>query len=215
MKAFGRKIQPLTINDKPTGELGELLGLFAADGCFYVDRRRYHYTMTISLSSYQNEYAEVVSEIITRVFGRKARIDVHDDSISVVLRGKGILPFLKKYLWWRGRRTYTIRFTDLALGMNKNFLRGIIRGLVAGDGSIYVPRRRVLFGVVSKRLAEQYTNLLREFGVAARSSSVSYKDKKTLHNVNVNTESEVKKFGQRIGLTDPVKRRLLDQALRR
>jgi len=48
-KTFGRIVEPLRINEAPKIKLGEFLGLFAADGCFYTDLKRYHYTLTITL----------------------------------------------------------------------------------------------------------------------------------------------------------------------
>ncbi|MDV3293858.1 MAG: hypothetical protein LYZ70_06270, partial [Nitrososphaerales archaeon] len=136
-------------------------------------------------------------------------------TISIVLRGKQILPFLRRYLWWRGRRTHTIRLNENALRMNKKFLRGVIRGLVAGDGSIYIPRVRISFGVVSKRLAEQYASILGSFGIITHSYSVPYKGKRTMHHVYVTGSDKVRQFQLRIGLTDPAKLRQLEQALRR
>ncbi|MDV3243842.1 MAG: hypothetical protein LYZ66_01550 [Nitrososphaerales archaeon] len=215
-KAFGRIIEPLRINEEPTMKLGEFLGLFAADGCFYIDSKRYHYTLTITLSAYQMEYARRVSEMIERILGRRARITVTNKrTISIVLRGKQILPFLRRYLWWRGKRTHTIRLNEAALRMNRQFLRGVIRGLVAGDGSIYVPRRRISFGVVSKRLAEQYATILRRFGIPSKSYPVRYRGKRTLHNVYVTGFGNLRRFQLKIGLTDPAKERQLDEAMRR
>lgn len=129
--------------------------------------------------------------------------------------GREILPFLKRYLWWRGRRTHTICLKRRTLGMNKEFLRGVIRGLVAGDGSIYVPKGRISFGVVSKRLAEQYADILNKFGISSNSYSVPYAGKKTLYHVHVTERDNVRKFRQRIGLTDPAKRMQLALAVRR
>jgi len=99
--------------------------------------------------------------------------------------------------------------------MNEKLLRGVIRGLVAGDGSIYVPTRRISFGVVSKRLVEQYASILRRFGITTKSYSVPYKGKRTFHQVYVTGSDNVRRFQKKIGLTDPAKLRQLDQALRR
>jgi intein/homing endonuclease len=214
-KHFGRRIFPLTIDDKPTAELGEFLGIFASDGCFYVDSKRCHYTLIITLSRYQTEYARAVSEMFWHIFGRKARIEVRDRTVSVVARGKEILPFLRRYLWWRGRRSHTIKLSEFALGMNKGFLGGIIRGLVAGDGSIYVPKRRIAFGVVSKRLAEQYEEILTRLGIESNMYSVRYIGKKTLHHVHITNRENIRRFYLRIGLTDPHKRSQLRLIVRR
>ena len=214
-KHFGRKILPLTIKDTPTAELGEFLGIFASDGCFYIDTKRSHYTMIVTLSRYQLEYARLIGAMSWHIFGRKARLELKEKTVRIILMGKRILPFLKRYLWWRGRRSHNIRLTCYSLRMNRAFLRGIVRGLVAGDGGVYIPKRRIAFGVVSKRLAEQYADILMRLGIKSNLYSVRYKGKKTLHHVHITNQENIQRFILRIGLSDPYKRSQLDLIVRR
>jgi intein/homing endonuclease len=213
-KRFGRRIVQLVFNTTPNIELGEFLGLFAADGCFYIDKKRYHYTLTITLSKYQLPYARIVQRMMERIIGKKPRIDMKDKSIQLVARGKPILSFLHLYLCWKGRRTYSIHFRSPSLRLGTGFQRGILRGLIAGDGNVYPPKRRVSFGVVSKSLAQQFLLLLRKFGIAAKMYSVEYTDKRTLYHVHFSGLEKLKKFKLRVGLTDPAKDRQLGLALR-
>ncbi len=214
-KRFGRKLVQLIFDQTPTAELGEFLGLFATDGCFYIDKKRYHYTLTITLSKYQFPYAKVVQGMIGRIVGKRPRLDVKAKSIQLVMRGKSILSFLRRYLSWEGRRTYSIRFRRSSFRLGKEFLRGVVRGLIAGDGNVYPPKRRISFGVVSRRLALQFLWLLHKFGMTASIYSVRYENRKTLYHVHASGLENAEKFKLRIGLTDPAKNRQLSLALRR
>lgn len=214
-KKFGRKYVQIVLNYTPSSELGEFLGLFATDGCFYIDKKRYHYTLTISLSKYQLHYAKIVQRFIERIIGKRPRIDVKVSMVQLVVRGKAILGFLRHYLAWRGRRAHTIHFLGSALSLDDDFLRGVIRGLIAGDGGVYQPKRRLAFGVVSRRLAQQYSDLLAKFGISSNTYSVRYPGKKTLHHVHVTGNANIEKFKLRVGLTDPAKNRQLNLASRR
>ncbi len=209
LKAFGRVYVKMHIDDHPNAQLGEFIGLFAADGCFYSDKKRYQYTLTITLSKYQMAYARLMRRIIHSILGKYPRIDTKRRAIQIVVRGRAILPFLQRYLVWEGRRTHSIRLTSYALGQCDEFLKGIVRGLVAGDGGISIQKPRIYFGVVSKRLALQYAQILTRFKIASHVYSQSYPWKKTLYHVVVGRRSELEKFKLRVGLTDPAKERRL------
>ena len=214
-KIFGRKYVRMVFDYSPTRELGEFLGLFATDGCFYVDKKRYHYTFTVSLSKNQHRYAIIVQKMIQRIIGKRPRIDVKKRMVQLVVRGKAIYSFLKRFLEWRGRKSHSIHFKDSALRLGKVFLKGILRGLIAGDGSVYPPKHRVSFGVVSRRLARQFVSLLKDFGIHSNTYPVKYEGKKTLYHVHVTGRINIQKFKIRVGLTDPTKERELNLALRR
>ena len=213
-KRFGRKYVTPVFDHTPNLRLGEFLGLSAADGCFYIDRRRYQYTMTITLSEAQSPYAEIIQKSIAKIVGKRPRIDMKKKAVQIVLRGKAVLEFIRRFLTWEGIRSHTIRFRRSALALGSPFLRGVIRGLVAGDGGVYPPKRRISFGVVSKRLASQYAEILTNFGIESHIYPVQYVRKKTLYHVQITGKTNLEKFKLRIGLTDPAKRLRLNLALR-
>jgi len=188
--------------------------LFATDGNFYVDRARYHYTLTITLSRNQLRYAKLVQQMIARIIGKKPRIDIKLKTVRLVMRGKAILELLQRYLIWKGRKTHTISFRESSLGLSLEFLRGVLRGLVAGDGNVYAPKHRIAFGVVSERLARQYSSILERFGIASHTYPVRYVGKRTLYHVHVTGRANLEKFKLRVGLTDPAKSGQLSSALR-
>lgn len=214
-KRFGRRYVQMAFDYSPTMELGEFLGIFATDGCFYVDLKRYHYTLSISLSKDQRQYAKILQGMVERIVGKRPRIDVKKRMVQLVMRGKAVLGFISHFLVWQGRKAHSVHFRQAVLRLGKDFLRGVLRGLVAGDGGIYAPKHRLSFGVVSKKLVQQFVTLLKEFDIPSHVYSVSYEGKKTLHHVHVTGKLNIQKFKIRVGLTDPTKRRELNIALRR
>ena len=214
-KTLGRRYVQMDFDYSPTRDLGEFLGIFATDGCFYVDMKRYHYTLSISLSKDQLQYAKILQGTIERIVGKRPRIDVKKGIAQLVMRGKAILGFISHFLVWEGRKAHSIRFRQAVLHFRKDFLRGVLRGLLAGDGSVYAPKHRLSFGVVSKKLAHQFAALLRKFSITSHVYPVPYKGKKTLYHVHVTGKTNIRKFKIRVGLTDPVKKGELNLALRR
>jgi len=73
-KHFGRKISQIEIDDEPNARLEELLGVFATDGNFYVDKKSYHYRLTIVLFENQRAYAKKLAGMVARVLGKMPNI---------------------------------------------------------------------------------------------------------------------------------------------
>ncbi|TLY15551.1 MAG: hypothetical protein E6K86_06360 [Thaumarchaeota archaeon] len=210
-KRFGLKIAKLTFDGRPNRRLGEFIGLYASDGSFSFDPKSYHYKLSLALSQNQLDYAKIVSRMMINIFGKRPRLWIDKEKHYIILRlyGRDILRFLKKFIYWRGDKTHTIALRAKTLRLGKPFLRGIVRGLVAGDG--WVARRgpRIGFGVTSRRLASQYRDMLNLFRIETRWREAKKRGRKTLYVVQVSRKSEVEKFKLRIGMTDPVKNRVL------
>lgn len=149
------------------------------------------------------------------ICGKRPRIDVKTKIVKIVLRCKEMLAFLKHFLEWKGRKAHSIRLKDSTLLLGRDFLKGVIRGLLAGDGGVYPPKHRIAFGVVSSKLARQFRALLTKSEIPSHLYSVPYKGKKTLHHVHITGRTNLQKFKLRVGLTDPLKDSQLTSALRR
>lgn len=216
-KNYGRKIPPLKIIDKPTEGLGEFLGTFASDGNFYADKKSYHYRVSIDLSAYQTDYAGKLSEIMEKVFGKMPWIWTSKRQRTILIRlyGKKIYALLRQFLQWRGNRTHTIAFKPFVFQLGKPFLKGVIRGLIAGDGSINVQKHRIHFGVTSGKLALQYSLMLEIFGIKSRTYRSKQEGKRACYNVLVTDLVFVRKFKLSIGLTDPAKAHLINEIVGR
>ena len=194
------------------------MGVFAGDGNFHFDAKTYHYKVSIELSEYQREYTEILADIMERVFAKKPRVWANRKKHSIVVRlyGKSLYALLRQFLRWRGNKTHTISFMPSSLSLGKIFLRGVIRGLVASDGSVDRRNRCITFGVTSKKLAEQFSEIVKVFGITSQLHRSKKKGRRRLcHIVTIGSIEMLEKFKLDIGLTDPARASLLTQITER
>jgi len=137
--------------------------------------------------------------------------------VVVSLYGKKIEGLLRQFLSWRrGNKTQTIAFKTSAFGFGDEFLKGIARGLIAGDGSVNPDRNTIKFGVISKKLANQYKRILLTFGIKSGIYHLKQTNRQPLYSVETTSMQMANRFRLSIGLTDPVRDRLLSRiAVRR
>ena len=112
-------------------------------------------------------YAKYLASLIekmnlkTNMFFRKYKNEW--SLIEVRVYSKDFYNFLKKYLIWDGKKRYTVGLKEDISNYNNDFLRGFIRGLMDTDGFVEVCN--VAFGVVSKKLALNFRDILNKFGI--------------------------------------------------
>jgi hypothetical protein len=152
--------------------------------------------------------------MIQRVVGKIPNIRTNKTNHTVIisLYGKRIEILLRRFLSWRrGNKTQTIALKSSVFYLGREFLKGIVRGLVAGDGSVNPGRNSIKFGVISRKLANQYRTILTTFGI--RSSIYRFKQpgRKVLYSVETTSIEMARRFRLSIGLTDPARQRLLNQ----
>ncbi len=194
------------------------MGAFASDGSSLLDRNSYHYRTTIVLSIDQSEYAQILADKMEKVLGKRPNVWRYprQNTIRVTIHGKEILNFLRRFLSWTGNKTHTIAFRREWLIRSKSFRIGVIRGLIAGDGSVSVQKSCVSFAVTSKRLAKQYAEALELSGIESHwHSSRRRRRRAPIHSVTVRGVHSLNKLNSRIGLTDPLRRNLLNKILER
>jgi intein/homing endonuclease len=217
-KNFGRRYLPLKFELEPNADLGEFLGAFASDGNFQSDKKSHHYRVTIVLSEDQAIYAEVLTDKMEKVLGKRPKVWSYpkQHTVRITIHGREILDFLKRFLFWTGNKTHTIAFRRKSLNLGDAFRLGIIRGLIAGDGSVNLKNARVEFAVTSKRLAKQYAEVLKSFGIGSHWHSSKKRMRRVpLHSVTVRGTRDLRALKARIGLTDPLRSNLLDKILER
>lgn len=207
-KKFGRKYKPVILNLKDKEKLGEFIGAFAGDGGFFFTKKTYKYEIFFHFSFKEAEYAERISEISNSLFGKKAYIwfDNKNRTIRVRIMGKVIYEILKKYLSWSGKKSHTIALKRNVLNSSLDLLRGIARGLINSDGSVYIPKNRIAFGTVSVKLCRQFSYILRKFSINHHIYPVEYKKKKTLYHIHITGLKNVSLFNKKIGITNQYKK---------
>ena len=85
-KIKGRKRKDLTINEGTIEDVGELMGAFAGDGCFCVDKLN-RGTLKFTIGAHEKQYIKRIKYLLTNVYnGRKPACYLkHDKSCYDVL----------------------------------------------------------------------------------------------------------------------------------
>lgn len=216
-KKFGRKYKPVVLNLKDKEKLGEFIGAFAGDGSFFFTKKTYKYEIFFHFSFKETEYAERISEISNSLFGKKAYIwfDNKNRTIRVRIMSKVIYKILKRYLSWSGKKSHTIALKRNVLNSSLDLLRGIARGLINSDGSVYIPKNRIAFGTVSVKLCKQFSYILHKFSINHYIYPVKYKRKKTLYHIHITGLKNLSTFSKKIGITNQYKKSQLEILLKK
>ncbi len=202
-KNFGTRMKPIVFNIKSKKDFGEFIGAFAGDGGFYLDKK-YRYLINFYLSSNETAYAEHISRIIGDTFGKKPNILLYRkvNMIRIRVMGKSIHEILKTYLYWGKNKTLTIRLRRASMKMGNNFLKGVATGLIATDGSVYVPRKWISFATISKTLCLQLSAILKKFGIGSAIYPSKYNGKKTLYQLRIKGKNNLTNFEKRVGFKE-------------
>jgi len=113
-----------------TKDFSYLIGSLLGDGCLYVGRNTYQFSIT----SEDYDFCEKCQIIVGNLFGKEGRIKTvrKDNKISyyqLVVCSKDIVYFLKEI-------THDKKEIPLFIYRNKNFKRSFIQGLMDSDGWI-------------------------------------------------------------------------------
>lgn len=162
-KIRGRKTKKVEFKFKNNEELGEFLGIFAGDGSFYRGEK-HHYNIRIYTGYYEKGYIEYLKKVLVKWFCKKPHVYKHKymNKISALrfsYDSKEIYLLLKEYLFWEGKKTYTIKLKNFDIN-SKDLNLGFLRGLIDTDGNYYAPKRRLSFSTVSKELSQQVQNIM-------------------------------------------------------
>jgi hypothetical protein len=163
-KLKGRKNKKIEFKFKSDNEIGEFLGIFAGDGSYSKDKKKYHHCIRIYTGYYEREYAKKVYNNFSLWFNKKPMnyILKFKGRPTVVVNSyysKELLILIQKYLKWEGKKTYSVELRDLNL-KNKQFNIGFIRGLIDTDGSLDRKRNRLSFSTVSTVLVKQAERII-------------------------------------------------------
>ncbi len=163
-KYFGRSQTPIKINLNDIESIGELIGSFAADGCFVHDKLRYSYQIFFFFSVHEKVYVKRFTDMLLKLLQKSPYVYVRSKENEIILRykSKKLISLIKTFLFWKGKKTYSVRLKNGAYP--KKFLLGFLRGVFDGDGYSDGDRRRISFITVSNYLAKQINEILIVFG---------------------------------------------------
>ena len=131
---------------------GEIVGAFAADGCA-VPQSQYQVAFYFSLD--EEDYAQSFLELLTKFFNKKPYFYRYPKGGKIIVRykSKDIYKFLKHYLTWEGKKTYSVSLKNSS--HSRGFYKGFIRGYLDCDGYTTKDRSAAhLFGVSKKMIIQ-------------------------------------------------------------
>lgn len=148
-------------------EIGELMGAFAGDGsyCLSMHGRSYHHKIRYSLSLLKDyKYALHLIRLL-----KKLNLNPHlckkekGNGLEVLVHSKPYLNFIREFLEWSGKKTYSVHLKKDVSKSNSDFLRGFARGLMDTDG--FVEISNVSCGCTSKMLIKNLTEIFDKFEI--------------------------------------------------
>jgi IMP dehydrogenase/GMP reductase/intein/homing endonuclease len=140
----------------PSYELGYIIGTYLGDGCTKISKTlRKGRRNTSAVSNWyfgleEESIAKKVQQNLNVIFNVKAKIIKTKNTINVVCRNNFISRFLSSF----GKRTNK-HLPEKYLCSNKEYLKGVLEGLLDSDGS-YGKDGRVSFTNTSSKLAELF-----------------------------------------------------------
>ncbi|MGD0728522.1 MAG: LAGLIDADG family homing endonuclease [Candidatus Micrarchaeaceae archaeon] len=207
-KQFGRKYKLIKFRISSFEDLGEFLGAFIGDGNFYQEKD-FKYNINFYLSIHETKHAKHLSKVIKRLFSKEPNLWVYTKGniIRLKIMGKQVYIKLKEYLDWSNEKYYTIHLkSNLLKHPNYDLLKGIIKGELATDGSVYVPKNRIVLGTCSKLLSEQNRRILEMFEINPYTYPVFSSKNKPFYHMHITGIDNVSNFYERIGVTEPLRK---------
>ncbi len=205
---------------KPDGlspqETGELVGAFAGDGSYYHTKagRASHYKIRYSLClSKDRIYSEHLSKLLNQLNLKTFLVtNRKGDSCELLVNSKDYGEFLKKFLSWEGKKTYSVCLKEPLEKYDVNFLKGFARGLMDTDG--FVESSNVAIGCVSKGLIEGLLKIFDKFQIGYKLSKKVKEGRKDLFLVRV-PRRFLDKYSCEISFSNPYKLQKLNSILKK
>lgn len=195
----------IKLNDEETGEL---IGAFAGDGSYYhscpTGSRSSHYRIKYTLSLYKDlKYAEHIKRLLEKtnlnVFLLKS---ISNNTVDVLVNSKCLISFIKNFLLWDGRKTYTVRLRLDLKKYSRSFIIGFARGLMDTEGFVEVSN--VSCACTSKSLIKNLTGIFDILNIKYKLSERTREGRHKLFLIRVYKKS-LKKYFNYIGFSNKYK----------
>ena len=139
--------------------IGLYCGIWAGDGTQYLDNG---YRIKICCHSQNKELIKFIQDLLINLFGKKSKL-VEEERNRALIRfnSKFIYNYVRNFLEYKDKKTYTVHLKHHIDKYSKQFLRGFILGLMLSDGYL---KERFYFNTTSKGLAKDMTLILENLG---------------------------------------------------
>lgn len=190
---------------------GELVGAFAGDGNYYhsTNGRSSQYLVRYYLSYKDDiDYSNHLFNILKNM-GLNPHIYIKKycgkpSAFQVEVSSKKYIEFIKCYLQWEGKKTYSVCLKKKLKDYDEEFLFGFARGLMDTDGFVSKPCT-LGFGVVSKKLIDNLRDILLMININPK-IRVSQRggNRKDIYLLRIK-KADFNKYIEKIGFSNPRK----------
>ena len=195
-------------------KIGELIGAFAGDGSYYYAKFTGNYRIRYTLCfSRDMEYAKYLIDLLKSLnlnpflFKRE-----HQNALDICVNSLDYINFIKKFLEWEGKKTYSIRLKKNLDEYDNDFLKGFSKGLMDTDG--YVEVSNVSCGCTSERLIRNLAEIFDKFDIKYKITLKKREPlRKNLFLIRVYRAS-LEKYKKTIGFSNPYKLQKLNSILK-
>jgi hypothetical protein len=181
---IGKTFHPIIVDESNEELIGEFIGLFAGDGCFYKEANG-NYKIGLFFNKTEIRYVEELKIILQKIFRKSPRLDKRDNRLILVYYSKNIYLLIKKYLDWNttGRKTHSVHLKEDKY--SQEFKIGFLRGSLDSDG--YFSDKTIMFASSSKRLIENIKSFLTDLNIPYHYNEYVEKrsNRVNMHHVNI------------------------------
>jgi len=192
-KEIGKKIKKVEINKNLKEEIGEIVGAFAGDGNFYLDKN-YRYRIRFYFSKNEIKYAEKFNSILKKVYGKCGNIMKYRNVVILDICGKVIIDHIKNFLVWEDKKSYSVRLKNKPPNYSLDFLKGFCRGLIDTEG--WVNKNNLMINCVSDILMQNISDSLKILQIPHLLTSWKRKNKEPHFAIFLKKENTLKYFNE-------------------
>lgn len=183
-KIKGRTCYPISGISSNEELIGEFIGLFAGDGCFYKDVNS-KYKIQLFFNITESAYVDDLMQILEQIFGKYPSRYTRLNKVILTYFSKNIYDLILHYLEWNPaeRKTHSVRLKNS--NYSKEFKIGFLRGSLDSDG--YFSDKSIMFASSSKALIENIKSFLEDLEIPYHYNEYVEKrpNRVNMHHVNI------------------------------
>ncbi|HLF54058.1 MAG TPA: LAGLIDADG family homing endonuclease [Candidatus Nanoarchaeia archaeon] len=201
-KIRGKRHLPVKINSKDRELVGEIIGVFAGDGYYANDKKRWDRRIKIFFNAKEIPVIDYYRKAFKKISGKKPNV-FRSNSVTIIQIHSGdFCNFILSYVAFGKRKVQTIELRDKSLLSNILFTKGFLRGLIDSDGYIRKGRKEIYYGSISKNLFDDFIQGLELFNFNYKTYLQKRKNCSDFYKVRLSGD-EVDKF---VNIIKPAKR---------
>ncbi|MBU3934820.1 hypothetical protein KKC00_02565 [Patescibacteria group bacterium] len=146
-------------------DLGRFVGLYAAEGYLAHNEA----TTAFSFCSKEKDYFDFITKLAQKRFGAKTTIKIEEkhQSLVAVINDRAVGALVKSYV--RGDNSLNKMFSSKLFGMSHEFRKGVLAGILEGDGHI-----SKIDSTRNIQINSSNSGLIDDVGLLCRSLGVNY-----------------------------------------